>query len=65
MSQFHYGSIKTNEKNKNIYYKLSGLNSTMVRLKPMAFIGIVGLSILRLNSTMVRLKQNQSDIKSK
>ena len=34
VSQFHYGSIKTNTFYNQIYKNNGGLNSTMVRLKP-------------------------------
>ncbi len=33
MSQFHYGSIKTKQKEDGTVEKTAGLNSTMVRLK--------------------------------
>ena len=54
MSQFHYGSIKTNI-NGFLTSRISSLNSTMVRLKRKCRI-LNSTKIACLNSTMVRLK---------
>ena len=55
MSQFHYGSIKTNN-NKIFIIRLNDLNSTMVRLKHKNYKYNPYLIYNSLNSTMVRLK---------
>ena len=54
VSQFHYGSIKTNREGEPIGH-VDYLNSTMVRLKRIGLKYADGHKY-NLNSTMVRLK---------